>query len=67
VGNAGATYNTMTDWATHTPVPIKQNFNPYRNESPVARINDTNRRNNKITKMLTALSKGDNDKFLMTA
>ena len=66
-GNAWATYNTMTDWATHTPVPIKQNFNPYRNESPVARINDTNRRNNKITKMLTALSKGDNDKFLMTA
>tara|TARA_R100000995_G_C3481526_1_gene124219 strand:+ start:1217 stop:2191 length:975 start_codon:yes stop_codon:yes gene_type:complete len=66
-GNAWATYNTMTDWATHTPVLEKVNFNPYRNESPVARINDTNRRNNKITKMLTALSKGDNDKFLMTA
>ena len=70
-GNAWATYNTMTDWATHTPVLEKENFSPYRNESPVARINDTNNRNNKISKMLKALkeTKGgvEVDKFLVSA
>ncbi len=48
--NAWATYNAMTEWATHTPA--SQDKNAYRNESPVARINDSNKRHGKVTNLL---------------